>query len=164
MNDPGVSYISFRCALFRHTRCTARAAATAAAASGGRCYCNGHLFTFVVHTYTVYDRVYYIPPGRFSKVDRRTTKRVPIPNETPSESSRLDVSNADRFWHRHYIFQPCGDIGKIGPRGCDYTPSYFGYIRIRASILHVHALAANLVTCDVIPVRQYVVVLGTKPQ
>ena len=37
------------------------------------------------------------PWGVFSKLDRSTTKRVPIPNDTFSESSRRDGSNAERF-------------------------------------------------------------------
>ena len=37
------------------------------------------------------------PWGGFSKLDCSTTKRVPIPNDTSSESSRRDVSSADLF-------------------------------------------------------------------
>ena len=37
------------------------------------------------------------PPGRFSKLDGSTTKRVPIPNDKSSESSRRDVSDADSY-------------------------------------------------------------------
>ena len=40
------------------------------------------------------------PTGAVSKLDCSTTKRVslvPIPNHTPSESSRRDVFNADVF-------------------------------------------------------------------
>ena len=39
--------------------------------------------------------VHYTPLGRFSKVDCSTTKRVPIPNDTSSESSRRDAFNTD---------------------------------------------------------------------
>ena len=35
--------------------------------------------------------------GQFSKSDCSATKRVPAPNDTSSESSRRDVSNADYF-------------------------------------------------------------------
>ena len=42
---------------------------------------------------TVHDRVYHTP----SKVDCSKTKRVSIPNDTSSESSRRDVSHADHF-------------------------------------------------------------------
>ena len=41
--------------------------------------------------------VYHTPMGRFSKADCSTTKRVQTPNDTSSESSRRDVSNADSF-------------------------------------------------------------------
>ena len=58
---------------------------------------------------TVYDGVHHTPLGRFSKLDCSTTKRVPIPNDTSSESSRRDVSNADLFGHRHYS-NCCGGI------------------------------------------------------
>ena len=43
---------------------------------------------------TVDDGIYHTPLGRFSKLDCSTTKRVPIPNDKSSESSRRDVSNA----------------------------------------------------------------------
>ena len=53
----------------------------------------------LLHT-TVYI-THHTPLGRFSKLDCdcSTTKRVPvpIPNDTSSESSRRDVSNADLF-------------------------------------------------------------------
>ena len=42
-------------------------------------------------------RIRCISHHQCSKVDCSTTKRVPIPNETSSESSRRDVSKADRF-------------------------------------------------------------------
>ena len=38
------------------------------------------------------------PSGRFSNPDCSTIKRVPIPNDTSSESSPRDVSNADHFF------------------------------------------------------------------
>ena len=41
--------------------------------------------------------VYHTPMGRFSKADCSTTKRVQTPNDTSSESSRRDISNADIF-------------------------------------------------------------------
>ena len=50
--------------------------------------------------------VYHTPLGRFSKFDCSTTKKVPIPKDTSSESSRRDVRR--RFWHRHY--SNCGNI------------------------------------------------------
>ena len=68
-------------------------------------------------TVTVYDGFVYHPPplGRFSKVDCSTTDRVPIPNDTSSESSRRDVPNADLFG-ANAIFRPRNSR----PRdGCD---------------------------------------------
>ena len=43
----------------------------------------------------MYDDVYHTPLGRFSQLDCSTTKRVPIPNDTSSASSRRAVSNAE---------------------------------------------------------------------
>ena len=40
-------------------------------------------------------RLYHTPLVRFSKLDCYTAKRVPIPNDAPSESSRRYVSSAD---------------------------------------------------------------------
>ena len=45
----------------------------------------------------VYAGVYHTPLGRFSKLDCSTAKRVAIPNDTSSESSRRDVCIADLF-------------------------------------------------------------------
>ena len=42
-----------------------------------------------------YDGEYHTPLGRLFKLDCSTTKRVPISSDTPSESSRRDLSNAD---------------------------------------------------------------------
>ena len=56
------------------------------------------LMTSLSERYSVYDGVYHTPLGRLSKLDRWTTKRVPIvpiPNHTYSESSRRDDSNAE---------------------------------------------------------------------
>ena len=46
-----------------------------------------------------YVYAYHTPLGRISKLDRSTTKRVPvpIPNDTSSESSRRDVSKCRPF-------------------------------------------------------------------
>ena len=46
---------------------------------------------------TVCDGEYHTPLGRFSELDCSTTKRLPIANDTASESSRRDVSNPDLF-------------------------------------------------------------------
>ena len=45
--------------------------------------------------HTVYDGECHTPLGRFSKLDYSTTKRMPMPNDTSSESSRRDVSSAE---------------------------------------------------------------------
>ena len=46
----------------------------------------------------VYSILHYDTPlGRSSKLDCSTTKKVPIPNDTSSESSRRDAYNADLF-------------------------------------------------------------------
>ena len=47
--------------------------------------------------YPVYDGVYHTHLGRFSELDCSKIKRVPIPNDTSSESSWRDVSNVDLF-------------------------------------------------------------------
>ena len=41
--------------------------------------------------------VSHTPLGRFSKLNFSATKRAPMPNDTSSESSRVDVSKADLF-------------------------------------------------------------------
>ena len=66
------------------------------------------------------DSVDHTPLGRFSKVDCSATKRVPIPNETSSESSRRDFPTPG-FLARHDSNCCCGDIedGNIGPGVCD---------------------------------------------
>ena len=50
---------------------------------------------------TVDDGANHTPVGRLSKADCSITKRVPIPNDTSSESSRRYVSIAALFWPRH---------------------------------------------------------------
>ena len=49
------------------------------------------------HDIPVKDGLYHTPTTlrRFCKLECSTTKRVPIPNDTSSESSRRDVYNAD---------------------------------------------------------------------
>ena len=61
-----------------------------------------------VYPTTVYDGVYHTLLGCFSQLDCSATKRVPIPNDTSSESPQRDVSNVDCFRHQHY--SNCGDI------------------------------------------------------
>ena len=46
---------------------------------------------------TVHDGVYHTPLGGVSELDYSTTKRVRIPNDASSESSRRHVSNAVLF-------------------------------------------------------------------
>ena len=46
---------------------------------------------------TLYDGVYHTPLDRFPKLDCSATKRVPMPNDTSSESSRRDVFNGDLY-------------------------------------------------------------------
>ena len=46
--------------------------------------------------------------GRFSKLDCSTNKRVPVPNDMSSESSRRDFQSQPFWHHRHY--SNCGDI------------------------------------------------------
>ena len=60
---------------------------------------------------TVYGGVYDSPLERFSRLYCSTTKRVLIPNDTSSESSRRDDSNADRPFVRRYTIPTtaCGD-------------------------------------------------------
>ena len=82
----------------------------------------------VLYCRAVYDGVHHSPLRRFSKVDCSTTKRVPIPNDTSSESSTY-VAVGDKFatltcWYRHC--SNCEDIegGKSAQGGCDYTLVY----------------------------------------
>ena len=65
-------------------------------------------------------------PRRFSKLDRSTANRVPIPNGTSLESSRRHVFQRQRVRHRHH--SNCGGIdhGKNRLGGGDNTPSYSG--------------------------------------
>ena len=67
----------------------------------------------------MYDGVYYIPLGRFSKVDSSTAKRVPKPNDTSSENSRREVFNADLFGTDPIptAVEICTDHGKSA-QGC----------------------------------------------
>ena len=70
--------------------------------------------------------VYHTTLGRFSKVDCSTTKRVPTvptPNDTSSESSQPDVSNAELVGTDPI---PAVDISDHGnpPRRVSYIPSY----------------------------------------
>ena len=70
-----------------------------------------------------YGGVYHTPClGRFSKLDCSTIKTVPIPNETSSESSRRDVSNA-QLGGTGTI--PTVEISTMEnrPRGVWYTPT-----------------------------------------
>ena len=56
--------------------------------------------------------IYHTRLGRFFKLDCPTTERVPIPNDTYSEISRRDLSNAEvrdrHFQHSNY--SSCADI------------------------------------------------------
>ena len=66
------------------------------------------------------------PPGAcfFFKLDCSTTKRVPIPNDTSSDSSRRDVSNAELLGTDAI---PAVEISRYGksPQGCVmYTVVY----------------------------------------
>ena len=74
----------------------------------------------------VNDGVYVSPsPGAvFPSSICSTTKRVPIPNDTSSESSRRDGSNTDLVGTVHY--SNCGDIehGKSAQGGVLYTVVY----------------------------------------
>ena len=87
--------------------------------------CNWHLSGLPGIAYDVY----IAPPwGGFpSSIARQLCKRVPIQNDTSSESSWRDVSNADRCCTRHYS-NCCGDTkrgkSKIGQGGVWYTVVY----------------------------------------
>ena len=83
---------------------------------------NTYLLQRYVHT--VYDGVCHTPLGRFSKRDCSLIKRVPVPNDTCSESSRRDVSNADLLGTG--TISNCGDIdhGKSAQGGAIYTVVY----------------------------------------
>ena len=53
------------------------------------------------------------PPGRFSKPDCSTSKRVPIRNDTSSDIALGEViSTPTFFWHRHYSNCRHTDHGK----------------------------------------------------
>ena len=54
-------------------------------------------FSPVVAVYRIRRCISHTPLGRLSKPDCSTTKRGAIPNDTSSESSRRDISNADIF-------------------------------------------------------------------
>ena len=90
---------------------------------------------------------YHTLRGRFSKLDRSTNKRAPIPNDAKSsESSRRRASNAELFWHRHDYFNDVEMVehGKSAQqRGVIYTVVcgiylYIIYIIICTS-LHITA-------------------------
>ena len=55
-----------------------------------------------------YRTVYITPLLGLFKLDRSSTKRMPIPNDRSPESSRRDASNAD-FFGTH-IYPSCADI------------------------------------------------------
>ena len=71
--------------------------------------------------YTMVGGVYHTLLGRFSEVDCSTTKRVvPAPNDTFSESFRLDISKRRPFWHRSLIIST--SYQKL-PSGIDTIPT-----------------------------------------
>ena len=88
-----------------------------------RYYDTGKMFP-VAHCMVPCTTVYITPLGRFFELDCSTTKRAPIPNETPSESSRGSASNADYVGHQHY--SNCGDVehGKSAQGCVVYTVVY----------------------------------------
>ena len=93
-----------------------------------------HLQDGVVLIHLSYTTVYVTYPlGGLSKFACSTTKEAPIPNDTSSESSRRDVSNADLLRHRHY--SSCGDSEhRPSAQGCVmYTVEYGSFMRITPS-------------------------------
>ena len=71
----------------------------------GRTSCTREKWTVRENTVrTLHDCEYHTPLVRFSKLDCSTTKRVPRPHDTWSESSRRDVSH-DKLFGTGTIFQ-----------------------------------------------------------
>ena len=91
------------------------------------------LHNAICHGSTVHNWRCRSPPplGWFFKLGCSTSKRVPIPSDAPSDSSRPDVSSADLLWHRHSSNCCCGDIdhGTSPHRAVIYTAVH-GYIYI----------------------------------
>ena len=69
--------------------------------------------------FTIHDGVYHTALGGGSKIDRSITKRVPTPNDVPSETYQRDVSNADLFGTDTIPTVEISTHGKIGPGVCD---------------------------------------------
>ena len=83
---------------------------------------------------TVYDGIYHPRLGRFPKLDCSTTKSVPIPNDTFSESSRRDTC----FQRWHFLAPTLFQLWRsraqnIGPGCVWYTPSYTMAYRTKTS-------------------------------
>ena len=89
--------------------------------------------------------VMYITPlwGGFPSSIARPTNRVPIPNETYSESSRRDASNAVLLGTRHYIrlwrYRPW----KIGAGGCNMHSCRTPVVLLRIKILSTCAVISE---------------------
>ena len=88
-----------------------------------RCHLQAARILFV--DMTVYDGGYHTSLGWFSKLDCSTTKKVPvlIPNDTSSECSRRDDTNADVCGTDSIPTVETSSM-ETRPRGGWYTPSY----------------------------------------
>ena len=73
---------------------------------------------------------YHAPLERFSKLDCSTAKRVPIPNDSSSESSRRDVSSADLLSTDTAVNIPTVEVSRYRPWNID--PGVRGVVRCGA--------------------------------